>query len=114
MTDRTEAADGWSIGFGDVVVDLTGVPMTSQTLVVPISLAAGDLTIVVPSDASISADVDAGAGTVRWDVDGESKSVDGVGLNPRTFTAGAIDDDGPQLALQVQIGAGDVSIIEEN
>ena len=40
--------------------------------------------------------------------------MDGVGLNPRTFTTGAIDDDGPQLALQVQIGAGDVSIIEEN
>ena len=114
VTDRADAANGYSIGFGDVTIDLTEVPMTSQTLVVPISLAAGDLTVVVPSDASISADVDAGAGTVRWDVDGESKSVDGVGLNPRTFTAGAIDDDGPQLALQVQIGAGDVSIIEEN
>lgn len=114
VTDRTEAENGWSVGFGDVTIDLTGVPMTSETLEVPISLAAGDLTVVVPSDASISADVDAGAGTVRWDVDGESKSVDGVGLSPRTFTAGAIDDDGPQLALQVQIGAGDVSIIEEN
>ncbi|WP_456787427.1 PspC domain-containing protein [Cellulomonas sp. P5_C5] len=114
VTDRSEAANGYSMGFGDVTIDLSEVPMTSETLEVPISLAAGDLTIVVPSDASISADVDAGAGTVRWDVDGESKSVDGVGLNPRTFTAGAIDDDGPQLALQVQIGAGDVSIIEEN
>lgn len=114
VTDRTDAANGWSVGFGDVTIDLSGVPMTSETLEVPISLAAGDLTVVVPSDASISADVDAGAGTVRWEVDGETKSVDGVGLNPRTFTAGAIDDDGPQLALQVQIGAGDVSIIEEN
>lgn len=114
VTDRSEAASGYSIGFGDVTVDLSGVPMTSETLLVPVSLAAGDLTIVVPSDASISADVDAGAGTVRWDVDGETTSVDGVGLNPRTFTAGAIDDDGPQLSLQVQIGAGDVSIIEEN
>ncbi|GEL96587.1 PspC domain-containing protein [Cellulomonas terrae] len=114
VTDRTDAENGWSVGFGDVTIDLTGVPMTSETLEVPISLAAGDLTVVVPSDASISADVDAGAGTVRWDVDGETKSVDGVGLSPRTFTAGAIDDDGPQLALQVQIGAGDVSIIEEN
>ncbi|KQR16892.1 PspC domain-containing protein [Cellulomonas sp. Leaf334] len=114
VTDRTEAADGWSVGFGDVTIDLSAVPMTSETLEVPVSLAAGDLTVVVPRDASISADVDAGAGTVRWEVDGETKSVDGVGLNPRTFTAGAIDDDGPQLALQVQIGAGDVSIIEEN
>jgi hypothetical protein len=95
-------------------VDLSELPMTSETLEVPISLAAGNLTVVVPSDASISADVDAGAGTVRWDVDGEHKSVDGVGLNPRTFTTGAFDDDGPQLALQVQIGAGDVTITEES
>ena len=114
VTSRTDAAQGYSMGFGDVTIDLSDVPMTSDTLQVPISLAAGDLTVVVPSDASISADVDAGAGTVRWDVDGESKSVDGVGLNPRTFTTGAFDDGGPQLALQVQIGAGDVTITEEN
>ena len=80
----------------------------------PISLAAGDLTVVVPSDTTITADVEAGAGTVRWDVDGRSTSVNGVGLTPRTFTAGDIGPDGPQLALQVQLGAGDVSIIEEN
>lgn len=114
VTSRTDAADGYSLGFGDVTIDLSDVPMTSDTLEVPISLAAGQLTIVVPSDASVSADVDAGAGTVRWDVDGEQKSVDGVGLNPRTFTSGAIDAGGPQLALQVQIGAGDVTITEEN
>ncbi|MET0788994.1 MAG: PspC domain-containing protein [Cellulomonas sp.] len=114
VTSRADAAEGYSMGFGDVTIDLSDVPMTSTTLEVPISLAAGDLTVVVPSDASISADVDAGAGTVRWEVDGESKSVDGVGLNPRTFTTGAFDDGGPQLALQVQIGAGDVTITEEN
>lgn len=114
VTSRADAADGYSLGFGDVTIDLSEVPMTSDTLEVPISLAAGGLTVIVPSDASVSADVDAGAGTVRWDIDGEQKSVDGVGLNPRTFTSGAIDDDGPQLALQVQIGAGDVTITEEN
>ncbi|NUU18173.1 PspC domain-containing protein [Cellulomonas humilata] len=114
ITDRSEAADGFSMGFGDVTIDLTDVPLTSQTLVVPISLAAGDLTVVVPSDATVSADVEAGAGSVRWEVDGQSKGSDGVGLNPSTFTTDDIGSDGPQLALQVQIGAGDVSIIEEN
>ncbi|WP_421743603.1 PspC domain-containing protein [Cellulomonas sp.] len=114
VTDRSEAADGFSMGFGDATIDLTELPLTSETLEVPISLAAGDLTVIVPSDASVTADVEAGAGTVRWDVDGQSSSVDGVGLNPRTFTTDDVGPDGPQLALQVQIGAGDVSIIEEN
>ena len=114
VTDRSEAADGFSMGFGDATIDLTELPLTSETLEVPISLAAGDLTVIVPSDASVTADVEAGAGTVRWDVDGQSRSVDGVGLNPRTFTTDDVGPDGPQLALQVQIGAGDVSIIEEN
>ncbi len=114
LTDRTEAAQGLSLGFGTVTIDLTDVPMTSQTLDVPISLAAGDLTVVVPSGTSVTADVEAGAGTVRWDVDGTTKSVDGVGLDPRTFSTADVGSDGPQLALQVQIGAGDVSITEEN
>jgi phage shock protein PspC (stress-responsive transcriptional regulator) len=114
VTDRSEAANGYSMGFGDVTVDLSTLPMTSDTLEVPISLAAGDLTVIVPADATVTADVEAGAGTVRWNVDGQSRSANGVGLDPRTFTTGDIGSDGPQLALQVQIGAGDVSIIEEN
>ena len=114
VTDRDAAADGYSMGFGDVTIDLTDLPLTSETLEVPIELAAGDLTVLVPGDATVTVDVDAGAGTVRWDLDGEQSSVDGVGLSPRTLTSGDIGPDGPQLALQVQIGAGDVSIIEEN
>jgi hypothetical protein len=79
-----------------------------------VSLGAGDLTIVVPSDTTITAEVEAGAGSVTWDVDGDRQSNGGFGLSPSTFTTGDVGPDGPQLALQVQIGAGDVSIIEEN
>ena len=39
---RSEAAAGYSMGFGDVTVDLTAVPLTDDTLVVPIALAAGE------------------------------------------------------------------------
>ncbi|MEZ0449440.1 LiaF domain-containing protein, partial [Cellulomonas sp. ICMP 17802] len=113
-TTRTEAADGWSMGFGDVTIDLTDVPMTSQTLEVPVSLAAGDLTVIVPSDATVSADVELGAGSVLWDVNGEQKSQNGVGLGQRSFTTGTLGGGDPQLQLQVQVGAGDVTITEEN
>ena len=102
------------MGFGDVTIDLTDLPMTSETLEVPASSSApGDLTVLVPDDTP-SPSTSAGAGPSRWDVDGDSPSVDGVGLRSRTLTSGDIGPDGPQLALQVQIGAGDVTIIEEN
>ena len=114
ISDRDAAANGYSIGFGDATVDLSGVPMTSETLEVPISLGAGDLTVIVPAGTTITADVEAGAGSVTWDVDGDRSKQDGFGLSPTTFTAGDIGPDGPQLALSVQLGAGDVSIIEEN
>ncbi|WP_315095310.1 PspC domain-containing protein [uncultured Cellulomonas sp.] len=114
VTDRTEAAEGYSMGFGDTTVDLSELPTTGRTLEIPVSLAAGDLTVVVPADATVTADVEAGAGTISWEVDGQSVQVDGVGLDPRTFTTDDVGPDGPQLALSVQVGAGSVSIIEEN
>ncbi|MBO3101615.1 PspC domain-containing protein [Cellulomonas fengjieae] len=115
VSDRDVAADGFSMGFGDVTIDLTDVPMTSETLEVLVELAAGDLTVLVPGgDTTVTADIEAGAGTVSWDIDGQLSSVAGVGLSPRTITAGDVGADGPQLALQVRLGAGDVSILEEN
>lgn len=110
-SSRQEAADGYSMGFGDVVIDLTDVPMTDQTLVVPISLAAGDLTVVVPEGASVDADVNIGAGEITWDVDGENRSQDGVAIDDGNFTTGSDD---PELRLQIRVGAGQVAITDSS
>src|SRR5205814_107782 len=62
VSSRADAAAGYSMGFGNVTIDLTSVPMTDDTLDVPIALAAGDLTVIVPEGTSVDADVNIGAG----------------------------------------------------
>ena len=108
VSSRSEAAAGYSIGFGDVTIDLTGVPITADTLVVPISLGAGNLTVIVPEGISVDADVNIGAGQVTWDVNGDHRSQDGVAIDDGNFSTGGSGD--PQLRLQIRVGAGDVTI----
>ncbi|MBO9554250.1 PspC domain-containing protein [Cellulomonas sp.] len=114
VPDRVTAARGYNLGFGDVTVDLTQVTLTNETLDVPVSLGAGDLTIVVPDDAGVVADVRLGAGSVTWDVDGEQTKNDGVGMGTLTYSNDQADTGTPQLHLHVGVGAGDVRITEEN
>ncbi|MGY4643313.1 PspC domain-containing protein [Cellulomonas sp. URHB0016] len=113
-SDRATAAQGYNLGFGDVTVDLTQVTLTSETLDVPISLGAGNLTIVVPDDAAVVADVHLGAGSVTWDVDGERTTNDGVGMGTISYADDQSDHGTAQLHLDVRAGAGDVLITEEN
>jgi len=107
---RSEAAAGYSMGFGNVTVDLTTVPLTRDTLVVPIALAAGDLTVLVPEGADVDADVNIGAGQVTWDVAGQHHGQDGVGIDDGRFTTGGTGD--PELHLQIRVGAGQVEITD--
>ncbi|WP_028044992.1 PspC domain-containing protein [Cellulomonas sp. URHE0023] len=110
VSSRSDAADGYSMGFGDVTIDLTSVPMTDDTLVVPIALAAGNLTVVVPDGADVDADVNIGAGEITWDVDGDHRSQDGVAIDDgNDFSTGSSD---PELELQIRVGAGQVQIID--
>lgn len=114
VDSRRAAADGFDFGFGDAVVDLTAVPLTSTTLDVPVSLGAGDLTVIVPTDAAVAADVEAGVGTVRWELDGETRTVDGLGISEQTFEDEQTrNGTTAQLLLHVSVGAGEVRIIEE-
>jgi hypothetical protein len=114
VDSRRAAADGFDLGFGDALVDLTGVPLTSSTLDVPVSLGAGNLTVVVPADAAVTADVKAGAGTVRWELDGSTRTIDGLGISEQSFEDEQTrNGTTPQLDLHVSVGAGEVRIIEE-
>ncbi|MDC7123809.1 LiaF-related protein, partial [Cellulomonas fimi] len=114
VDSRRAAADGFDLGFGDALVDLTAVPLTSSTLDVPVSLGAGNLTVVVPADAAVAADVEAGVGTVRWELDGETRTVDGLGISEQTFEDEQTrNGTTAQLDLHVSVGAGEVRIIEE-
>jgi len=114
LTSRTSAADGLHFGAGQATLDLTDLPLDDDTLVVPVSVGAGRVEIVVPTDAAVEATVRVGLGNVTWDVDGEYRSSGGIGLDGRTFQDEASRDGGAQLSLDVSVGAGEVTITRED
>lgn len=113
MTTRDEAAVGYSVGAGDTTVDLRQVPLTTETLDVPIHVGVGTLTVLVPASSAMTADVQVGVGNVTWDIGGTQSTSGGVGNGPRHFTSTAVADGADaELALDVTVGAGDVTIKE--
>lgn len=114
VQSRSVAERGYVVGAGDAVIDLTEVPLTSETLDVPIQMGAGSVRVVVPADASVVADVNVFAGEVRWQVDGSDDVMEGVIGTQRTYaSAEAQPGEDPQLHLQVRVGAGEIVITEE-
>lgn len=110
---RDAAASGYNLGIGDSTVDLTGVPLTDETLLVPVSVGVGEVRILVPEGSSVSAEVRAGVGGVTWQVDGETRRSSGVGIGTQRFSTEDVTKGGEaQLSLSVDIGAGDI-VIEE-
>ncbi len=115
VTSRDDAARGIEVGVGEVTVDLTTVPMEDEPLSVPISFGAGDLTVVVPADTAVEARVSAGIGSVRWELDGRTRTQEGIGIGDMTFRDDATADAGEaELVLEISSGVGQVRIIEED
>lgn len=114
VTSRTAAADGLRFGAGEATLDLTGVPMTDELLVVPVSVGAGKLSVVVPADAAVEATTRIGLGSATWQVDGAHESASGIGIGGTTFQDDASREGSPQLSLDVSVGAGEVTITRED
>jgi phage shock protein PspC (stress-responsive transcriptional regulator) len=113
VDSRAAAEAGYSFGIGDATIDLTQVPLTDDTLVVPISGGLGDITVIVPDDIAVSADVSMGGGDVKWEVDERDRSVGGFG-HERTFTSDEMRDGrDAQIALDVDLGLGSITIEED-
>jgi hypothetical protein len=107
--DRSTAAAGYRMAFGDATLDLTHVPLEpNNQLTVPIDVSAGNLVVVVPPGAAVGAQADIGAGQVTWQVAGDDTSVSGVGRHD-TFGVAAGQAD---LLLQIHVGAGNVTVQE--
>ncbi|AEE45237.1 PspC domain-containing protein [Cellulomonas fimi] len=113
VDSRDSAAAGFDLGFGDATLDLTSLPLDGTTLDVPVSIGAGNLTIVVPADAAVAADVKAGVGSVTWAVDGEERRTEGIGMADQTYRDEQSRDGSPQILLHVSVGAGDLRIEED-
>jgi phage shock protein PspC (stress-responsive transcriptional regulator) len=113
VTSREAAEAGYSFGIGDATIDLTQVPLTDETLSVAISGGLGDITVIVPDDIAVSADVSMGGGDVKWQVDERERSAGGFG-HERTFTSDEMRNGrDAQIALNVDLGLGSITIEED-
>ncbi|KGM02290.1 PspC domain-containing protein [Cellulomonas cellasea] len=113
VTEREVASRGYDLGLGDSTVDLSGVELTDETLRVPIDMGAGSLRVLVPEGTAVVADVTLGAGDITWHVDEPLEKTGGVGLGERSYRSDeVVDGTAPELALVVNLGAGDITIEE--
>lgn len=112
-----EAERGFRAQFGDPTIDLSGLDLSGATsdapVEVPIRLTAGDLTVVVPRDIAVEADVRLLAGQVVWRVDDGERTLSRVGSTTAHLRSDEASDDGGILRLLVSAGAGNVTV-EEN
>jgi hypothetical protein len=113
VTTRDAAEDGFSFGIGNAVIDLTDVPLTDETLVVPIDGGVGDVRVIVPDGTAVTADVTSGAGNVEWLLDGTRQVSDGVGHDRRFSSEEMADARQAQIALTVDVGIGSITIEED-
>lgn len=110
-----DATAGRAAAVGGLNVDLTGVPLSGTTIEVPVSLGAGDLTITVPANTAITANVALAAGDISWEVDREQQISGITGSRSYDFQSNEVTrGTSPELALQIEMGAGQVRIVEEN
>lgn len=111
-TQVTEAEAGYSLGAGDATIDLTELPLTGATITVPVHVGAGDLTVVVPRDGAFTAQIQVMAGEVRW-LDETVRSGVGGDSGPETYESPSVRDGAtPDIALDISVGAGTVSVEE--
>jgi phage shock protein PspC (stress-responsive transcriptional regulator) len=113
VTTRDAAENGYSFGIGNAVIDLTEVPLTDETLVVPIDGGVGDVRVIVPDGTAVTADVTSGAGNVEWLLDGTRQVSDGVGHDRRFSSEEMADARQAQIALTVDVGIGSITIEED-
>lgn len=106
------AEQGYSVFAGDVVVDLTDLPLDGETVEVPVHLGAGELRVVLPEDGAYTARVRQSAGEFVWL--GESP-ISGVGTTGwRTYESPAVADGAePDIALEITLGAGTLRVEED-
>ena len=111
-----EAERGFRASFGDPTIDLTTLDLSDVSagspVEVPIQMTAGDLTVRVPRDAAVEADVRLWAGQLLWEVDEEPLRLTRVGGGTAHLTSDEAADDGAVLRLIVSSRAGNIRIEE--
>jgi predicted membrane protein len=110
VTTAEEVDDHQQLLIGDLTVDLTGVPAQSgSTQDVEVSVGIGQMTVIIPRDATVTAEVHVRGGDVDWPGPPASSHESGVDVD-RTFSLDG-DPGEPRLHLDLAMGLGDVEVV---
>ena len=99
---------------GEWQLDLRELPDHTGVVTVPVTMAAGDLTITIPSGTPWTVNYRIAAGVLNITTPDGTIARAGL-LNPENSFSNHLVDDGaaPTLELTVRAAAGQVTIIEE-
>lgn len=112
-TDVATAEAGYSLGAGEAQIDLTELPLSGPVIEVPVNVGAGEVTIVLPEDGAYTAEISVGAGEVVWLGDTVTSGIQGD-QGTELYESDAVRDGAtPDLALDITVGFGTVTVVEE-
>ena len=112
-----QAQTGFRMRFGDSNIDLTSLPIselsTDNPLIIPISMSAGNLDIVLPANVPVQAQVLMHAGNVDWLDDSNPLLSVRNRNNPAVFNTAAVSATNPPvIVLMIEANAGNISVTE--
>jgi phage shock protein PspC (stress-responsive transcriptional regulator)/predicted membrane protein len=109
-TTSEEAEDHQQLLIGDLTVDLTGIPAQSGTTQdVEVSVGIGQLQVIVPRDATVTAEATLRAGDLDWPGPPASSHESGLDVD-RSFSLPG-EPGAPRLHLDLAMGLGDVEVV---
>jgi phage shock protein PspC (stress-responsive transcriptional regulator)/predicted membrane protein len=110
VTTSEEVEDHQQLLVGGLTVDLTGVPAQSgSTQDVEVSVGIGEMTVIVPRDATVTAEATLHAGDLDWPGPPASSHESGVDVD-RSFSLSG-EPGAPRLHLDLSMGLGDVEVV---
>jgi phage shock protein PspC (stress-responsive transcriptional regulator) len=110
VSTAAEAKDSQELLMGSLTVDLTGLPAQSgSTQDVEVSVGIGEMKVIVPRDATVTADATVHAGDLDWPGPPASSHESGVDVD-RSFSLHG-EPGGPRLHLDLGMGLGDVEVV---
>lgn len=112
-TDVATAEHGYDVGAGSIVLDLTQIPTNDQIVHVPVNVGAGEVTVILPGDGAYTADVHIMVGEFTW-LDDPVR--DGINIKgAQEYESTAVQNGAqPTIALDITVGAGDLTVEEES
>jgi hypothetical protein len=106
-TSLTEVRDGYSLGIGELRVDLRDVDLPVGRTPLKLDMGIGSVRVLVPDDVCVASDVRVGAGYARvFDRDSAGLDVDWRQIPTETPTA-------KRLMIDGNIGVGELQVVHD-